>query len=270
MKKPLKYKVTISGKKLNSLCNLTSVKELETVKHILYERNATSMKQCIDKYGAYPYIPMSSRHVLSMFLALKKWIKQQSTLKNPLIKNKTEYKFLDAGSGIGNILLLASLADLSTRYVGIEFNKPTLEASTKVLSGSKKKFKVVYGDIITYKRYSDFDIMYYYCPLHNHILEIYFEELLEDEAGYGAILICEMKRSSKMYKDNRFIEVNLQIPVDNTEIKSLQYNETNFLRFYIKTSTKPRTYSALTENYKWKEIPEKYKARITKHVDTYA
>lgn len=258
--KQLRYKITISRRKLDALYNSTTVKDLNTKKRVLYKENPTLVKDCC-RQGSYHYIPMPSQYILIEFLALKEWIRKQSTLKKPLIKRKC--RFLDAGSGIGNILLLADAANLSTQYTGIEFNKPTLELSKKILGHSKERFKLILGDIITYKDYNNFDIVYYYCPFHNPLLGIYFEELLEDKISPGTILAYHLKQSHEIHKDNRFTRIILTINIGTGKTLSSRP-----LQFYVKTSTGPRTSSDISK-FVCKNLPKKYKARINKHIAKY-
>lgn len=254
------YKITISKKKINLLHKSSIVKKLHDGRHSLYKKETTLFEQC-KKQGMYYYIPMSSRYLLIEFLALKEWIKKQTILKELPIRTKN-LKFLDAGSGIGNVLLLANVVKLSTYYTGIKFNKPTCELSKDILNFPKKRFKIILGDIITYEKYNNFDILYYYCPFENPLLEIYFEELLEDNMRLGAILAYHLKKSYRIYNDKRFTKIILNV------------NNTNTFSFYVKTSNGPRTSSELPqfskEPYHRLNLSEKYKIKIDKHISKYS
>lgn len=74
-----------------------------------------------------------------------------------------QFKFLDIGCGIGNVVLLAYQVGFDA--YGLEYNKKIYDIAKNVLPvGSGRIFK---GDMIDFKRYNQFDVLYYYVPMNN-------------------------------------------------------------------------------------------------------
>jgi SAM-dependent methyltransferase len=143
------------------------------------------------------------------FIILSKYLpkcKQWSGYGSP------ERKFLDAGCGIGNILVLALYSELCNRVYGLEYFPKTLAAAEKFLEphrGLGYSIKVRKADITTYKSYGNYDVIYYYCPLSNHDKEVAFEESVEDQMKIGAVLLPYSKGSKRINKDPRFERVDI-------------------------------------------------------------
>jgi len=160
------------------------------------------------KKGAYPFIPMSIGHALGIFEWLSELLKKEKRWSG---FNRSDSKFLDAGCGIGNIMLLASLCSLTSEYHGIEFFEKTAERGRTWLGLNSSrtkyigsKFNIFQDDILTFKNYSDYNIIYFYCPMFEARLQIRFEERLEDEMHVGAVLVPRMKRGGAIRHDDRF------------------------------------------------------------------
>jgi len=184
-----------------------------------------------DKEGSFPFIPNDTSRLVSIFSKVREYLKRKHGSQ---FEKKTK-KFLDAGCGIGNILLLAKGAQLANRYYGLEFFPEVFETA-KILLGidsgparyytedapSPGTFIVRKRDIATYKHYKRFDIIYYYCPFRDHEKERSFEQYVEDNMKVGAILMPFLKRSDRIQKDERFrrIEVEPYFPVIWEKIKN--------------------------------------------------
>ena len=265
MKEPYyRYDIKVSEKELcnalkhpisksKTIHNCKMFRKLETVEDLLYRKNPTLRRRYYKK-GLYPYIPRNPVRTTIEFIALRKWIKS-NVIFTKAAKNKDNRTFLDAGAGLGNIMLIADASRLSANCTGIECNKQTLRLSKEILD---KKFELIPGDIITYNRYKKFDIIHYFCPISCRALEIYFEEQIEDNVPVGTIILPKLKISASLCKDPRFVGVDLNI---NTT-----YGKR--LTFFIKTSMGQRKKSALSNILKHegsldlKNIPKKYKALI--------
>ena len=176
------------------------------------------------------------------------------------VQGLLEYNnFLDAGAGIGNIMAIANKTLLAKYCSGIEFNKQTFVVGQKFLGHSSKKCKLLFNDVMTYKSYNKFDIIYYYCPLKNYMLEFYFEEKVEDEMDVGSILIPRFKQNRSIYKDKRFKCIHLKIYTDDNRFTAA------VCPFFIKISDSKRTISEFKRDHKQfatKDLPEKYKPLI--------
>ena len=115
-----------------------------------------------------------------------------------------DYRFLDAGCGIGWIVKLAR---------GIGFNASGIELDENNVEVAKTLFNlkgyVKQGDILKHK-YPNYDIIYYYCPIFNKTLQMKFERKVEDEMIVGSFLIPCMKQDRGIEKDKRFELVSKQ------------------------------------------------------------
>jgi len=156
--------------------------------------------------GSHPFIPYSSAAAYLMFLNLKKYrgISDYDYTDSPK-------KFLDAGCGIGNILLIAQSVRLANRYHGLEyFDNVKSEAEHFLgldMKGHSSSITVEKADIATYKHYGKYDFIYYYRPFSDISKEVNFESRVEDQMKVGAILIPMLKNSSAIRKDKRFKEI---------------------------------------------------------------
>lgn len=244
--------------------------------YLLKEQNKLLSEDC-GKYGSFCFISRDAGETVTDFIMLRKWLESDQQI----VKSKNKHTFLDAGAGIGNILLLANRAKLSKGCIGLEFNKPTIKAGKEflntVLNGSEKKNRLIYGNILNYKYYGRFDIIYYFCPFCNRILELYFEECLEDQADLGTILIPKFKNSTSTQTDYRFTHIILSNPAGVDSDYDHQF------RFYVKTENGPRSNSDLSKHVKnhklltarsknWSlegPIQSKYKTKIIRFANRY-
>jgi len=164
------------------------------------------------KNGSFPFIPMGTQSVAKDFVLTADLIRQKSRkyCEQPThwMYNKTSYQltFLDAGCGIGNIMLIANMFGLGGEQHGIEYDKKTIDAAHKFLRtySDRNNFVIHHGDILTFPNYKDYDIIYYYCPFSSYLLQAFFEERLEDEVKVGTIIMPYLKRSDVVRKDSRF------------------------------------------------------------------
>jgi len=159
---------------------------------------------------SYPFIPQANYRLIPTFYALRK--------KLPKIKgwvgNRKDFgnlKFLDAGCGIGNVMVTARACGLAGHYHGIEYFDKTYERAQNWLGldhQQRSRYKVFKDDILKFQKYGDYDIIYYYCPFSDGELQRKFEEYLEDEMKVGAVLVAFLKQSRTITKDYRFRRVD--------------------------------------------------------------
>lgn len=148
------------------------------------------------KNGRYKFIPFGTGAVMDQLLSVKDYLMGRDKKLNPWLN---DYKFLDAGCGYGNILMLAH--GVGFRSYGLEINR-VLIGRAKLINPFWKDIK--HRDILKYNSYGDFDVIYYYCPLRNNKLETRFEERVEDQMKVGSILMPNLKASRRIRKDERF------------------------------------------------------------------
>jgi 2-polyprenyl-3-methyl-5-hydroxy-6-metoxy-1,4-benzoquinol methylase len=151
-------------------------------------------REAAHKGGCYHFIPSSISGVISNLKLVKKYLDG---------KNVSEAKFIDAGCGIGNVTLLANLFGFAADGVEIDArNVRIAKAITKHRSWySIYSSKIIKGDILTFKHYSKYDVIYFYCPLSDCEKQIHFEKKVADEAKVGAVIIGVLSRSA--FEDNK-------------------------------------------------------------------
>ena len=249
-------KVILPKKKFFQILNSTIVNQIEENRTKLFNANS-SLKEDCRKAGAWPYIPTCSRSAVLGFMAIRKWASTRFDKINT---------FLDAGAGLGNIMLLADMTKLAKHCTGIEFNRPTFDMAQKILHHPNKKFSLIYDDIMTYEHYDKFDMIYYFGPLQSYTLETYFEELVEDRACVGTIIIPEHRHSWMILNDKRFEKIQIAIFIEGERTATRLYS------FFVKISNAPRVASELTCKYGGHQrdllnLPKKYRAIIGDYIE---
>jgi len=111
-------------------------------------------------------------------------------------------RFLDVGCGTGNVMFVAeSLGFVPT---GIEYNPALVKRAPYPLLErySAENGRGIYRqDAFKFVHYGDFDVVYLYCPVANHGLEVMLENLIEAQLKKGAIYIANTKKD-KSIMDN--------------------------------------------------------------------
>jgi SAM-dependent methyltransferase len=163
------------------------------------------------KEGSYPFIPLSlNRQIMGMKDLREHLRKERRWSGHKYLMNS---KFLDAGCGIGNAMLAANTAGLCANQHGIEYFPETADKAEQFLgikNGRYKQFKVLRDDILKFKTYNRYDIVYFYCPFSDRRLQVRFEEYLEDNMKIGAVLMGFMKQGHQIRKDERFEQIKLR------------------------------------------------------------
>ena len=243
-------KITISKEDEKEFYNLLGADTYKLLPYIigkLHKKNPTMQSDCA-KVGSYSFIPMEFPHIMKELITIRKWIKKQNKYYIKATEHNKKSSFLDAGSGLGNILIAAKAAKLAKRFTGIEFNKPTHERAKKFINNKDKDFSLLLDDILTYSNYSMFDIIYYYGPLKVGVLELHFEELVEDEASVGTIILPKMKTGRQIDRDKRFKKVRLFI-------RYHKYDYDIYTEFYIKVKDSKREKSSIPAMLKSRGLP---------------
>jgi SAM-dependent methyltransferase len=173
--------------------------------------------------GSYPFIPMNTQRTVYDFIML------QNILQGRLPENASDTirdvrnlwdrtgatlnkKFLDAGCGIGNIMLLAHTTGFCHRIHGIEYFDDTYQKAIAWLGmkglNNNSIFKIFRDDILKFKNYGDYDVIYYYRPFEDTKKQDELEKLIENSMKVGAILMPRLKkREGEIRKDKRFINI---------------------------------------------------------------
>jgi SAM-dependent methyltransferase len=155
---------------------------------------------------SYPFIPQTHTRLIHTFYALRERLRHVKgwTGNRKDFRNR---KFLDAGCGTGNVLVTARACGLAAQFHGIEYFDETFKRAQEWLGVARRNsnaYKVFKDDILTFNKYREYDIIYYYCPFSDGDMQRRFEEYLEDEMKVGAVLIAFLKQSPSICEDNRF------------------------------------------------------------------
>jgi len=130
--------------------------------------------------GSFKFIGLDSEHVIRLMMVLVSYLKTQGNIYTK--------KFLDAGCGIGNILLIAK--SLQLNVYGLEIHKPYiyyLKKESCVYDSSRKN--IIETDILKYRGYGKYDIIYFYCPFQDARKEKRFELNVAKQMKVGAYLL---------------------------------------------------------------------------------
>jgi len=108
---------------------------------------------------------------------------------------KSGYKFLDLGSGAGQVLNFAK--NIGYDVTGVEFDKQLVNASTNTIEKDIRKLSKDF--------YKDFDVIYSYQPIKNN----------NDFQNYLSVVIDNMKIGSFLITPDFTVNNKLVIKLDN-------------------------------------------------------
>lgn len=148
----------------------------------------------------YPFITKNSYEVINHFMFLDEHIQN---------KKEGDYilkKFLDVGCGAGNIVLLAKkIFHWPTNICGIERDRKLSEVTCQFMDFDVEVFNM---DAFNFKNYTDFDIIYYYCPIADYELQKKLELLIEKKMKVGAYLIPFLKQDKSFTANGNFKQID--------------------------------------------------------------
>jgi len=194
-------------------------------------RQDVSTKKKRNKDGSYEFIPHNTSDNVRAFIMLKqKLIKEPKWSGHKRANGRT--KFLDAGCGIGNVMLTAKSCGLTDEAHGLELFDDTVAQARAFLglthdhrnnswSDSKSYFsyKVYKRDIMTFKSYSHYDVIYFYCPFCDHDMQQKLEEHIENSMKIGAVLIRRLRKKPGLSTDPRFKRLTMKESYANVFMK---------------------------------------------------
>lgn len=131
-----------------------------------------------DDGNSYTYVP----------LYLRTFIKALHHIKKNYYRRKGEDadkpSFIDAGCGLGVKLIIAD---------GMGFNVTGLEIDRKVIKRAEeifypKRLNIKCQNILDHD-YSEYDVIYFYCPFHNGKKQVEFEQRIHSQMKPGAYLM---------------------------------------------------------------------------------
>lgn len=150
--------------------------------------------------GHHPFIPYSDS---------AKTIDHIRVAKAHILKKKSgPLRFLDCGCGIGNIMILAYATGGFFRTDGVEYDLSTWRVAKDLAPPMSKVFR---GDLIEFKHYADYDIIYFYEPICDQRKRRIFLKKVMDDARIGAVIIAHgggaslsgSKKFKKVRRDSR-------------------------------------------------------------------
>ncbi len=159
-------------------------------------------RSTIDTDSQYPFVAMDTRQLFQEIMLAWDYFSEGNG--SPA---STPPTFLDVGCGIGNVLLFAEQAGFDV--YGIEKDEYPFYVASRMLGSSR----ITRDDILEYDKYSDFDVIYYFCPLTDGNLQREFEHKVEDTMRPGTILIANYKRSDAIKQDDRFRKLHIDLPI---------------------------------------------------------
>lgn len=131
----------------------------------------------------FPYIPNNCEDIT---ISINKAF-SHITKKRNVEAQYGERRFLDAGCGIGNIVTLASAIGFTAH--GIELNRGYLKIARRLTMCMRHKPYFKCADIITFDRYHTYDLIYYYVPIQDRVLQTAFEIHLVRAMKVGAFML---------------------------------------------------------------------------------
>ena len=164
-----------------------------------YKSTKRIEKRRIEHYG---FIPSNTLEVLGMLLKLY----------HHMEATRDEYKFLDIGCGIGNIVLSAYAAGFDA--YGLEYNNKIYNIAKSVVSKNlSEKNRILKGDMMDFSRYGEYDVLYFYVPIANERAMYKFTDKLMKKMKYGTYVIPQGFRTP-FHQSKEFELVKLQPHAD--------------------------------------------------------
>jgi len=140
-------------------------------------------------------------------------------------------KFLDVGCGVGEKVFLAKMFGFDA--YGLDIRQPYVEKSKQLLNNlsHSREFdnKIFKADAITFDKYADFDIIYFYHPANNIELQKQIEATILKNAKIGAIVATPSM--NHYFKNDGYM-----LKLHGWKAINLNYNSE--LYFFIKSSKK--------------------------------
>ncbi len=139
--------------------------------------------------GHYPFIPTYS---ISSLVRCLCEVRDYISKRDKISGNPLRLKFLDCGCGIGNIMMLAKRIDGYKSVVGIEYDSATYKVAKELLSQYSDDIndKVIHNDLLDFRGYGKFDVIYYYEPISDVKKRNEFCKKLANNMKAGAVVIA--------------------------------------------------------------------------------
>ncbi len=149
----------------------------EFLQRLRYGRDAPKGKP-----SCYGYIPNRPYEVM---MCLKVAYKLLHDDPSHDVRSYKRYKFLDAGCGVGNIMLMAKR--LGFESYGIDNDDKTIALARKLLRCGREK--IIQADLTKYRSFGKYDVIYYFTPMFDTKPMHKFVIRLAGQMKVGAIVI---------------------------------------------------------------------------------
>jgi SAM-dependent methyltransferase len=177
-----------------------------------------------NKYTNFPFIPMYVDSVIDQLKFVSNHFSRKPTKheysNTGLIQE--DIRFLDAGCGIGWICDLFKKIHQNARVYGLELDENLLKLA-RILNYDQQSQRFLNVNILDFKNYSDYDVIYYYSPILTTPIEQQFERKVEDDCKVGCVIIANRKMDDLIKKDSRFKKLhdlyNIYVKVSNKKDK---------------------------------------------------
>lgn len=162
--------------------------EMSYSQHDIQERTKDSSEN-------YHYIPFPNDLFIDLMLNLKSYLHKTGEC------NTSNHKFLEIGCGIGTkMIVVYNIMHISLENVhGLEINSSLAEIARKIT-----RMTVFNEDANSFKKYNDYNILYYYCPIEDREKEIRLEKYIESHMRHGAYLVYALKEDRTFLESGRF------------------------------------------------------------------
>lgn len=145
--------------------------------------------------GHFGFIPSEPGPILTALIKAKHLLRENDL--STYSRGYPTYKFLDAGCGVGNIMLLANCIGFDAW--GIERDPETIKLACKLDCHGGEH--IIKSDMVEYKDYGKYDVIYYYQPMRSEKMKV-FVDALHSQIKVGAIVIpngdcCQFAEDSK-------------------------------------------------------------------------
>ncbi len=152
-----------------------------------------------DPQSEYPFVAMDTRQAYEQLAHVRRLLAAEGHPEPP--------RLLDIGCGIGNVLLFAELMDFAA--YGLEKDEYPCGIARRLLGPEL----IERADIWDFDRYPAFDVIYYFRPFHDGMIERRFERFIEDQLKPGGVLIANRKMSREIDTDPRFVRLTPDLPI---------------------------------------------------------
>ena len=139
------------------------------------------------RWDYYSFIPNATNKVVDQLIYTLTKLKE----KEP---NRSAFRFLDVGCGIGNIIMLAKYSGFRQAH-GIEFDRSHenrfLYDKEDILN-KQSEVQVFWQDAMKFTNYGAYDVVYMYRPIHDYAMQRKLERIVSGTMKKGAYLLANL------------------------------------------------------------------------------